>query len=486
MTMETIEKGGAGTVEQSQVMDAAAEVVKKPYTYPQFLNFCIAFFGLQFAWQMRIILSGPVTEPLGASPFIFGLIWLAGPFTGMIVQPVIGTISDKINTRFGKRRPFLLLGAILASLALWAFPNSASIIDFFSSSMNLSLPVWSALLFAAITIWIIDGSVNAAQGPYRALVPDNIPQEQHSIANSFLSFAIGLGSVIAAGTAPFLNWAFNYQMSIEAQFIMAALAFTLATIWTCIFTKELSAGKKAKMQKEEKKPENTEGFWTSMKKLFSSSPEVAKVSAVQFFSWIGVMSMFIFFTQYAIHILCGVPDLANASEAEIAVYSPSIIQGTNFSSISFAIFNLMCFIVSLPIGILASKYGNKNVHAVALFIMAAAFLAMSFTTSLKMVAIFMAIAGIGWASILALPFAIFSKFIKKGTEGAAMGVFNVFIAGPQILVCTLLAWFISSCAIEGQNNYHWEYAFIAGAAALVMAGFISLTINEDKKTAEAA
>jgi len=482
--METIEKNGSGIAEQAQVMDTNADFVKKPYTYAQFLHFCIGFFGLQFAWQMRIILSGPVTEPLGASPFIFGLIWLAGPFTGMIVQPIIGAMSDKSNSRFGKRRPFLFLGAILASLALWAFPNSAGIVDFFSSSLNQTFPVWSALLFAAIAIWVIDGSVNAAQGPYRALVPDNIPQEQHSIANSFLSFAIGLGSVVAAGTAPFLKWMFDYQMTIEAQFLMASIAFTLATIWTCTFTKELSAGKKAKEQKTEKKQESTEGFWTSMMKLFSSSPEVTKISIVQFFSWIGVMSMFIFFTQFTVHILCGVPNLANASEAEVAAHTAAMSQGTNFASICFALFNLVCFLVSLPIGILSSKYGNKNVHAAALFIMAGAFLAMAFTTSFKLVALFMAIAGIGWASILALPFAIFSKFIKKGTEGSAMGVFNIFIAGPQVLVCTLLAWFISSCAIEGQNNYHWEYAFIVGAVSLVVAACVALSVNEHLKVVE--
>ena len=204
----------------------------------QLLNFCLGFFGLQFAWQMRIILSGPVTEELGASPFIFGLIWLAGPFTGMVVQPLIGALSDKTRTPFGRRRPYLLGGALLSALALWAFPNSAAITNWIANTLHVNLPIWSALLFAAIMIWILDACVNIAQGPYRALVPDVVPQEQHSIANSYISLAIGLGSVVAAVTAPFLKWIFNYQMSIEAQFIMAALAFSLAMLWTCITIKE--------------------------------------------------------------------------------------------------------------------------------------------------------------------------------------------------------------------------------------------------------
>ncbi len=450
---------------------------KKLYSNAQLLNFCLGFFGLQFAWQMRIILSGPVTESLGASPFIFGLIWLAGPFTGMIIQPIIGVMSDKSNSKFGKRRPFLLIGALLASLALWAFPNSANIVNFFSSSTGNNFPVWSALLFAAITIWIIDGSVNAAQGPYRAMVPDNIPQEQHSIANSFLSFAIGLGSVIAAGTAPLLKWAFNYQMSITSQFIMAGLAFTLATIWTCITTKEIIS--EPSIPENNKTADNNESFWNSMVGFFKLSPEVSKVCTMQLFTWIGVMSMFIFFTQFAIHNVFGVPDLTNATEAVKQSFTDAINQGTNFASISFAIFNLVCFLVSLPIGILSSKFGNKKIHAVSLSLMALAFLAMTFTLNIKLVAFCMALAGIGWASILAIPFAMISKYIKKGTEGSVMGIFNIFIAGPQVLVCTLLAWFISQCPTLAENNYHWEYAFIIGAVSLFTAAAISMMINEN-------
>ena len=201
------------------------------------ISFAIGFFGLQFAWQMRIILSGPVTESLGASPFLFGLIWLAGPFTGMVVQPIIGALSDKTTSPFGRRRPYLLGGALLSALALWALPNSETITNFISSSLHIKFPALAALAFAAIMIWILDACVNIAQGPYRALVPDVVPPQQHSIANSYISLAIGLGSVVAAATAPFLKWAFNYQMSINAQFIMAALAFTFGMIWTCLAIK---------------------------------------------------------------------------------------------------------------------------------------------------------------------------------------------------------------------------------------------------------
>ena len=446
----------------------------KKFNTGKFLSFALGFFGLQFAWQMRIILSGPVTENLGASPFLFGLIWLAGPFTGMVVQPLIGALSDKTTSRFGRRRPYLLGGALLSALALWALPNSELITNTFGTTLGFNLPPLAALGFAAVMIWILDACVNIAQGPYRALVPDVVPQEQHSVANSYISLAIGLGSVVAAGTAPFLKWAFNYQMSINAQFIMAALAFTLGMIWTCMMIKE--------RKYEPKQDEVSEkfDFIKSLKEFFALSPEVGKICWMQFFTWIGNMCMMIYFTQYAVHTVFGVPDLSGVSEAVKSAYDAQVLAGTNFSSICFAIFNLVCFIVAIPIGVLSVKYGNKKVHIISMISMAIAFLGMAFFHDQKLVAVLMGLSGIGWASICALPFAMLSQYIKPGTEGSVMGIFNIFIAGPQVFVCTLVSWFINKCAFNVLDgvNYHWEYTFIIGAICLTAASIIAYKVKD--------
>ncbi len=468
------------TMQETQTIQTGIKTsTLQKFSTMQLLNFCLGFFGLQFAWQMRIILSGPVTESFGASPLIFGLIWLAGPITGIVVQPIIGSLSDKTNTRFGKRRPYLFVGAIMASLALWAFPNSAGIAAKLANILHIPMPAFSALLIAAIMIWVIDACVNAAQGPYRALVPDIVPQEQHSIANSFLSFAIGLGSVIAAGTAPFLKYILNYQMSIESQFVMAALAFSLAMTWTCLTINESKQTQITETKQEDNNvPEPS--FAAKLVDFFKSSPEVAKICGVQLFSWIGVMSMFIFFTQYSIHTIFQVPDLTSATEAVKQSYSATIAQATNFASICFAVQNLICFLVSIPIGILSSRFGNKNIHAVALITLAVSMLGMTFAHTKPLVLAFMGLAGIGWASMLALPFAMLTKFIKQGSEGSVMGIFNIFIAGPQVLVCTLLAWFISKCEYTMPTgiNYHWEYALFIGAIMFILATIMTKTINE--------
>ena len=448
--------------------------VLKRFSTAKFLSFALGFFGLQFAWQMRIILSGPVTENLGASPFLFGLIWLAGPFTGMVVQPVIGALSDKTTSPFGRRRPYLLGGALLSALALWALPNSELITNFISSILHIKFPALAALCFAAVMIWILDACVNIAQGPYRALIPDVVPPEQHSIANSYISLAIGLGSVFAAGTAPFLKWAFNYQMSINAQFVMAALAFSLGMAWTCLMIKE------RRYQPKENEEKARFDLVKSLKEFFALSPEVGKICWMQFFTWIGNMCMMIYFTQYAIHTVYGVPDLSNVSEVVKASYDSAVLAGTNFSSICFAIFNLVCFVVAIPIGVLSVKFGNKKVHIISMLSMALAFLGMAFIKDVKVVAALMALSGIGWASICALPFAMLSQYIKPGTEGSVMGIFNIFIAGPQVFVCTLVSWIINRCSFNviGGVNYHWEYTFLIGAFCLITASIIASRVKQ--------
>jgi len=339
------------------------------------------------------------------------------------------------------------------------------------------LPTWTGLFIAAIFIWFIDAANNAAQGPYRALIPDNIPQEQHAVANSYLSFAIGLGSVAAAGVAPLLR-AFGIQMSTNAQFLMAGLAFILAITWTCLTIKERKIEKVATDNKTEQK-----SFIENLKEFFSISPEVAKICCMQFFAWIGLMSLMIFFTQYVIHVLYQVPDLTVIDASYKEQFNQLVLDGQNFSQICFAVFNLICFVIAIPIGKLAEKFGNVKVHFVAVLSMAVSYLIMAFFPTKIATLVAMSLAGIGWASVLALPFAMLSKYIKPGTEGAMMGIFNIFIAAPQVFVCTLLAWFISKSTymLNGMQNNHWEYAFLVGAVMLVLTAVATLFVKENAK-----
>lgn len=449
----------------------------KRFTTINFLNFALGFLGLQFAWQMRIALSEPVTSSLGASPLLYSLIWLAGPFSGMVVQPIIGVLSDKTKSRFGRRRPYLLGGALITAVALWAFPHSAGISDFISKVCHFNMPAWGGLLIAALLIWVIDACINIAQGPYRSLIPDVVPKEQHAQANSYISLAIGLGSVIAMVVAPALKFFFDYQMSISAQFIMAGLAFALAMLWTCLMIKEKSTIQEDESVRSAQNDQSSQSFWHSMKEFFLLSPEVKKICTMQFFTWIGMMCLLIYVTPFVMHTVYNIPDVAANPVAQNLKDTAQ-----NYALICLAVFNLVCFLVAIPIGKLADKFGNKKVHIISMLSMVLAYLGLAlFKNNPTAVLCLMGLSGIGWASVCALPFAMLSRYIKPGTEGSVMGIFNIFIAGPQVFVCTLVGWLINASVISsgGNINHHYEYTFYIGAACLLAAVIVTKLIKEE-------
>ena len=330
----------------------------KHFTTIDFFNLALGFLGLQFAWQMRIALAEPVTSSLGASPFLYSLIWLAGPFSGMVVQPIIGILSDNTKSRFGRRRPYLFMGAIITAIALFLFPHSAGISDMISHLFHISMPAWGGLLIAAILIWVIDACINIAQGPYRSLIPDVVPQEQNAKANSYISLAIGLGSVIAMIVAPTLKWLFNYQMPVAAQFAMAGIAFVLAMTWTCMTIHE-----KSTLNMDISKSDDGKSFWQNLKEFFLMSPEVGKICWMQFFTWIGMMCLMIYVTPFVIHTVFGFPDATS-----VAVDKNAYNNAQNFALICLAVFNLVCFLVAIPIANFAEKFGNKKVHIISMYL----------------------------------------------------------------------------------------------------------------------
>lgn len=449
----------------------------KRFTTINFLNFALGFLGLQFAWQMRIALSEPVTSSLGASPLLYSLIWLAGPFSGMVVQPIIGVLSDKTKSRFGRRRPYLLGGALITAVALWAFPHSAGISDFISKVCHFNMPALGGLLIAALLIWVIDACINIAQGPYRSLIPDVVPKEQHAQANSYISLAIGLGSVIAMVVAPALKFFFDYQMSISAQFIMAGLAFALAMLWTCLMIKEKSTIQEDESVRSAQNDQSSQSFWQSMKEFFLLSPEVKKICTMQFFTWIGMMCLLIYVTPFVMHTVYNIPDVAANPVAQNLKDTAQ-----NYALICLAVFNLVCFLVAIPIGKLADKFGNKKIHIISMLSMVLAYLGLAlFKNNPTAVLCLMGLSGIGWASVCALPFAMLSRYIKPGTEGSVMGIFNIFIAGPQVFVCTLVGWLINASVISsgGNINHHYEYTFYIGAACLLAAVIVTKLIKEE-------
>lgn len=265
----------------------------------QLFNLSAGIIGLQFAWSLQIALSSRILEPLGANPFLFGLIWCAGPITGLLIQPVVGALSDRTWTRLGRRRPYVLAGSVLGACAIFAFPFSQS------------------LWIAALLTWLIDACLNTAQGPYRALIPDNAPPEQHAVANSFINFAFGIGSVIALGVAPLLK-VYRIPMSIEQQYMVASAALLLTITYASLSIREIrpaslqpklsDAGRSA--DTTDTKKNTQQGLMAFIHRFINGHREIHKLCAVQFITWVGLMCMYINLTPFVVHQVYGLPDMS--------------------------------------------------------------------------------------------------------------------------------------------------------------------------------
>ncbi|MEB3205772.1 MAG: MFS transporter [Vampirovibrionales bacterium] len=439
---------------------------------PHLLMLAVGITGFQFAWSTQIALSSRVLEPLGADPFLFGLIWCAGPITGIFVQPLVGLMSDHTKSPLGKRWPYILAGAILGSLAMWGFPYAPN------------------LLVATLLIWIIDACVNTAQGPYRALVPDLVPRAQQAIANSYMNFGIGAGNVVAMGFAPLVLALLDTAISIPQQYLISAIVMGGITFLTAAFIRE----KSPQMPSVSSTPSAADNHQESaakpsvivmLKSFAAASPEIHKISAVQFCTWLALMGMFIYLTPYITHHVFRVPDMTDLSHftnAQIAGFKALQTQATNTAQSAFAVFNLVCLVLSLPLGYLTIKLGKKNVLSVALLIMALGFLTAPFLTSAPQVVGMLACAGVAWATILSIPFAILCDHMPKGQEGSIMGMFNVFVCLPQLIAAIAVGWWINQWRVPLPVGFThaWWLPFVVGAVSLLVGVVVLQQIQEVK------
>lgn len=286
---------------------STVSVARPPLSSRQMLDMAIGFLGLQFAWQIQMGQMSSLYKTMGASDTEFSIFWMAGPITGILVQPIIGSLSDRTWTRMGRRRPFFLIGAVLTAVVLLLMPN----VTFFMPTLL------SALVMAAALLWVLDASINTSMGPYRALIPDIAPPQQHATANAWIGWAIGLGAVASAqigsldihrwlgGDKPELTSGFNRFIlkiaptNTHILFYVGAVTVLLAIGYTVLRVKEyppedMDAFRKAKA--------NRVGFgrWVvdTWKSILHMPKDMAKLCLVQFFTWFPFFCLFIFFTVY--------------------------------------------------------------------------------------------------------------------------------------------------------------------------------------------
>ncbi|MBN1404523.1 MAG: MFS transporter [Opitutales bacterium] len=420
----------------------------------QIWNMSFGFFGIQFGWGLQMANMSAIYQYLGASESDIPILWLAAPMTGFLVQPILGYYSDRTWTRLGRRRPYFLVGAILASLALIAMPNS------------------STLWMAAGLLWILDASVNVSMEPFRAFAADLLPPEQRKQGFAMQSLLIGFGAVLSSSLPWILSNVFNVvgndegsaiPKTVHYSFYVGAFVFFFAVLYTVMRTKEHPP---ADMEAFLRHKRETAGVFNAFKGifkgLFQMPHSMKRLALVQFFTWLALFSLWIYFTPSITHtIYHALPG------------SPEYQAGVEWGGVCFATYNGVAFFFSFVLLWITRYFSARHIHMVCLCICALGLLSVLFIKTPALLILSMIAVGIGWASILSMPYAILSNTIPSSKMGYYMGVFNIFIVLPQMLAALGLGTILERL-LGGETIY----ALGLGGASLLLAAFLLRFVRE--------
>ena len=444
--------------------DTQKSVAKPRLSNAQIFNMSMGFFGIQFGFALQNGNASRILQTFGADVEHLSLFWLAAPLTGMIVQPIIGHYSDKTWNKFGRRRPYFLVGAILTAIALILMPNSAMM-------ASLMPPI----IIGAGMLMIMDASINVAMEPFRALVADKLPESQRSFGFSMQTFLIGAGA-ISGSWLPYILSEYAGVSKVAAQgqipnnviysFYVGAAILLGAILWTVVTTKEYPPEEMESFQTTEKEVE--EAGLMSILKDFSRMPLTMKqLGLVQFFSWFALFSMWVFTTPaVAQHIYKVMP--GDTSSVKFA-------DAGNWVGILFGVYNGISAIYALILPSIARLTSRKVAHAFSLLAGGAGLLSIYFITNPDHLIYSMIGIGLAWGSILSMPYAILSSSIPPRKMGVYMGIFNFFITMPQIV-----NGFFGGLIVK--KFYHGEaiYAIVLAGIFMIL-GAISVLYIQSKE-----
>ncbi len=493
---------------------------KPQLSFWQIWNMCFGFLGIQFGFALQNANVSRIFQTLGAEIEDLPILWVAAPVTGLIVQPIIGYMSDRTWNRLGRRRPFFLFGAILASLALFAMPNSPY------------------LWVAAGMLWIMDASINISMEPFRAFVGDNLPKKQRTLGFSMQSFFIGIGAIVASALPWMMtNWfdvsntaaAGQIPDSVKWSFYLGGVVFLLAVLWTVFSSKEYSPEEIAGFEQEEEPGGETaatsfrpasryrnggfawilaglgftawivlsrldkqlyilsaglvafgllqvlagsmqsrgrteNGLYRIVEDLFQMPRVMKQLAVVQFFSWFALFAMWIYSTAAVTAHHFG------ASDASSAAYN----EGANWVGVLFASYNGFAALAAMAIPLLARRLGCRWSHLVNLTIGGASLISFWFISDPAWLIAPMIGVGIAWASILSLPYALLSDVLPTAKMGIYMGIFNFFIVIPQLIAASVLGLVLREF-FDGQGIF----GLVIGGFLMMLAGLATLLVDRD-------
>ncbi|MCH4823682.1 MFS transporter [Gramella lutea] len=399
---------------------------KRTLSFWEIWNMSFGFLGIQMGFALQNANASRILQIFGADVHELSWFWLVAPLTGLIVQPIIGYYSDRTWTKLGRRRPFFLTGAILASFGLVLMPNA----DMFTAFLP-------ALWIGAGMLFVMDASFNIAMEPFRALVADNLPSDQRTLGFSVQTVLIGIGAVIGSWLPYVLtNWfgvsnqaaVGEVPLHLLLSFVIGAAILVGSILVTVVTTKEYSPEELDAMEDQEE-IEVAEDEKSSLMDIFSDfskMPETMRqLSWVQFFSWFGLFGMWVFSVPAIAHHIYGLPVTDSSSET----YN----NAGDWVGILFGIYNGVSAIFAFFLPAIALKVGRKRTHMISLIIGGLGLLSIYVMPNENWLILSMIGVGIAWASILAMPYAILAGSIPARKMGVYMGIFNFFIVIPQII-----------------------------------------------------
>ncbi len=427
----------------------------------QLFNMSFGFFGIQFGWGLQLANMSAVYERLGARPDQVPLLWLAAPMTGLLVQPIVGALSDRTWGRLGRRRPYFLTGAILASIALFFMPTSSS------------------LWMAASLLWVLDASINISMEPFRAFVADKLNTSQRTAGFVMQSLFIGVGASFA-NALPFIlgklgvtgSTPSGIPLTVKYSFQAGAVVFLLAVLWTVMTTSEYPPEDMAAFEKQKKA---SGGFGALLKEVGEAIRDMPKtmrqLAVVQLFTWLGLFCMWLFF----------VPATARHVFGAVDPQSELYTKGVEWGGFAFAFYSITCFLVALVLPRIADATSRKTAHAFALSCGGIGLLSVYVIHNQYLLLLSMVGVGIAWASILSMPYAILSTALPANRMGVYMGVFNFFIVIPEIVASLFFGPLTRM--LFGQDNPNTPlYTVMLGGLCMFVAA-ICVTFVQDNERA---
>ena len=404
---------------------------KRRLSFWEIWNMSFGFLGIQMGFALQNANASRILQIFGADVHELSWFWIIAPLMGLIVQPIIGHYSDKTWGKFGRRKPFFLVGALLASIGLILMPQAEIFIAF--------LP---ALLVGAGMLMIMDASFNIAMEPFRALVGDNLRTDQRTLGFSVQTALIGFGAVIGSWLPYVLtNWFGvsnknedgSVPMHLILSFVIGAIILVASILVSIFATKEYSPEELAQFEDEmvhqQTKAADTNPKKSSLLDIFDDFRKMPttmrQLSWVQFFSWFGLFGMWVFTTPAIAHHIYGLPITDSKSEA----YQ----NAGDWVGVLFGIYNLVSAFYAFALPYIAKKFGRKLTHSISLIIGGFGLISIYFVPNEDWLVLSMIGVGIAWASILSMPYAILAGSISPMKMGVYMGIFNFFIVIPQII-----------------------------------------------------